>query len=158
MTQDATNQTPLQALQSTLSVKLGVPPPIGNAFVAPGCEQFDDNDTTLRLGQTEIRKDGSADFYNALDHLEAEGAALLKTAETHVEDAGHTILEIGEHTTYPALGTVAPKDLETARALPLALAGDLLHESEHAIVRAFMDAEDVLRHVYLNIHGLWVKA
>lgn len=155
MTQDATTQTPLQALQSTLSVKLGVPPPVGNAFVAPGCELFTTDGISATHQELPVEEIGER-FYSALDHLEAEGAALLKTAETHIEDAGHTILEIGEHTLHPA--DRAPHDIDLARALPLARAGDILHESEHAVVRAFMDVGDVLRHVYLNIHGLWVKA
>lgn len=95
-------------------------------------------------------------FEEKLANLEAEGHALLQTAEAHVEAVGHAILALGHHQVTPA--AAAPHDLELARALPLARAGDLLHESEYAIVRAFMDAEDVLRHVYLNIHGLWVKA
>jgi hypothetical protein len=34
----------------------------------------------------------------------------------------------------------------------------VLHRSEHAVFQAFMDVGDVLRHVYLNVRGLWVKA
>jgi len=174
MTQDATTLSPLQALQSTLSIKLGVPPPIDNAFVAPGCEQF--SEESIAAARQALRADGlnpdakiefdsngdapikHEDFYSALDHLEAEGHKLLQTTEHAVEVAGHTILAIGEHTLRPHPAAVAPHRIEMAQALPLARADDILHESEHAIIRAFMDAGDVLRHVYLNLHGLWVKA
>lgn len=100
--------------------------------------------------------DDSDAFYAALDHVEAEGRALLQTESIGEVVVGFIIHEIGEHTVRPA--APAPHSLELAQALPLAREGDTLHASEHAIVRAFLDVGDTLRHVYLNLSGLWVKA
>lgn len=118
----------------------------------------DANSPLAALMATLHAKFGHDSFHEALDRLEAEGAALLQTGEHDIEAVGHTILALGEHALRPAPHAVAPHRIEMAYALPLARAGEVLHESEHAVIRAFMDAENVLRKVYLNVHGLWVKA
>lgn len=51
-----------------------------------------------------------------------------------------------------------PQTLDAARALPHANPDETLYAIEHTLIRAFMDAEDAVKHVYLNVLGHFVKA
>jgi hypothetical protein len=53
---------------------------------------------------------------------------------------------------------MGPQTVEAARALPAAVPSETLYEFEHGLVKAFMDAEDAVKHVYLNALGHFVKA
>jgi hypothetical protein len=164
MTQDA-KTSPLAALNATLGNKLAEGTPFDPqtildararlvaAGLNPDAKITEDADGNFPI-KPEDRLARSESFYAALDHVEATGSALLRS-EAHAAHEGFTVYEPGEHTVQPA--APAPTLIEHAHALPLALPGDVLHRSEHAVFQAFMDVGDVLRHVYLNVRGLWVK-
>jgi hypothetical protein len=71
-------------------------------------------------------------------------------------DGVRKILAAGEH----AIAAVGqwPTCIEHALALPLADELDTLHEVEGLVIASFMDVGDVVRKVYLNVLGHFVKA
>jgi hypothetical protein len=71
-------------------------------------------------------------------------------------DGVRKIIAAGEH----AIAAVGqwPTRIEHAIALPLADELDTLHEVEGLVIASFMDVGDVVRKVYLNVLGHFVKA
>src|ERR1043165_247992 len=99
MTQDADTPRPPAETQTITSEDVGSlnslfapQPPTTDEFVEPGASLF--SDPSLKAPVTadgEVQAEFGDGFYEKLDYLEAEGKALLQTAETKVEAAGHTI-------------------------------------------------------------------
>lgn len=87
---------------------------------------------------------------------EPSGAALLGAVVADFGGWTRKILAVGEHTVQAAMA--APTRWEHALALPLADAGETLHEVEGLVIKSFRDVGDEIRKVYLNVHGMFVKA
>lgn len=85
-----------------------------------------------------------------------EGVALLGAVVADFNGWTRKILAVGEHSVQ-AVGT-APSRWEHAIALPLADVGETLHEVEGLLIKSFRDTGEEIRKIYLNVHGMFVKA
>lgn len=147
MTQDASNPTPSDAeikayLASTLETADAQPRTVEHVSLNPVTGEVTPIDPPVQ--------DHLADAQAEVDRITAE-------AETFAAGEPRVIVPADKHEV--ASVVPPPTTLEAARALPEAAPTETLFEVvEHHAVKAFLDVENEVKHVFMNALGYFVKA
>lgn len=87
----------------------------------------------------------------------AELESLGREAEVFAVGAGRELVAFVDHDIVPV--GAGPHSLEAAQSLPEASPTEtLFHVAENAVIRAFLDVGDEVKHVFTNTLGHFVKA